>query len=329
MSEKLKVAVIGVGYLGNYHSEKYAKHPSVELVAVVDVHEERARIVAERYQTAFYTDFKKIFGQVDAVSIVVPTDVHYDITKSCFEAGLDVLVEKPLTQKIWQAEKLLALAKSKKKILQVGHLERFNTVTVHANRFLTQPIFIECHRLHSFVTRGTEVDVVLDLMIHDLDIVLSFVPSPILKIDAMGASVLSSNIDIANVRLQFQNGCIANLTASRISMKPMRKMRIFQPDSYMSLDFQNSIVEIYRKVFDGVSNLSEIKGERLSLEKKDALAEEIQAFIKAVQYRTDPIVSAESALEALRLADRIVKHIRKTAKRYYHGLTKDLPAFQI
>ena len=328
MSRKIKIAVIGVGYLGNYHTEKYAKLPDVELVAVVDTNRDRAKAIADRYQTKFYTNYRDVLDQVQAVSIVVPTEYHYAVTQQCLEAGLDVLVEKPMTKKVWQAEKLLALAKNKKTILQVGHLERFNSAIEHAKTILTKPLFIECHRLNSFVERGTDVDVVLDLMIHDLDIILSLVPSPVLKIDAVGTPVLSGNIDIANVRLRFQNGCVVNLTASRISFNPMRKMRIFQPDAYVSLDFNKANVEIYRTVSDDTYSLPQIKGEQLSLQKKDALEEEIRAFVDAVKKRDDLYSSAERALKALKLADQVVREIKKTARKYYPKLTENLPAFQ-
>ena len=245
MSKKLNIAVIGVGYLGNFHCEKYAQHPSVELVSVVDIQEDHAKKIAAHYHTAYTTDYRTLLEghKVDAVSIVTPTDHHYEIARSCLEAGIDVLIEKPITHKVWQAQELVRLAQANGRILQVGHLERFNPAIQKLSTILTRPLFIECHRLHSFVQRGTEVDVVLDLMIHDLDIILSVVRSQVSKIDAVGVAVLSPLIDIANVRLEFHNGCVANITASRVSLKSMRKIRLFQPDCYVSVDFQNASVD--------------------------------------------------------------------------------------
>lgn len=329
MTKKIKVAVIGVGYLGNYHSEKYAKHPSVDLVGVVDTRPERGQSIAARLGTTFYSHVTEIIDKVQAVSVVVPTDQHYDVTKICLEAGLDVLVEKPFTKESWQAEELLALAVKNHCILQVGHLERFNPVVKEAHKFLCAPLFIECHRLNSFVDRGTEVDIVLDLMIHDLDILLNIVPFPVVRIDAIGAPIVSSNIDIANVRLQFQSGCVANLTASRISFKPMRKMRIFQRDAYLSLDFQHSTVDVFRKISGDNALLPEIRGEQFSFEKSDPLQDEIFSFINAVDLRTKPIVTAESALEALTLAEQIVKSIKHTAKQYYPEFSDHLPTLYL
>jgi len=324
MPKRINIAVIGVGYLGSYHTEKYAKNPAVHLVAVVDIDPQRARKAAERFGVAFHTDYRKILNQVDAVTISVPTDFHYEIAKTCLESGVDVLVEKPMTEKVWQAERLLDLAKEKGRILQVGHLERFNPAITRAARFLEKPLFIECHRLNSFAGRGTEINVVFDLMIHDLDIILSFVKSKVARMDAVGVPVLSSHMDIANVRLHFETGCVANITASRISLHPMRKMRVFQPDAYVSLDFHKAHVEIYRRIINPSGGLPELKGESLALEKKDALEEEIRSFVKAVSERSCPVVSAESALEALRLADQIVRQIKKTTRRLDSSMTQEI-----
>ncbi len=317
MSKKLNIAVIGTGYLGNFHSEKYAQHPSVELVSVIDIQEQRAKEIAEKYHTSYATDYRTLLGghKVDAVSIVTPTDSHYEIARSFLEAGIDVLIEKPITHKVWQAEELVRLAHDKGRILQVGHLERFNSVIQKLGTLITHPLFIECHRLHPFVQRGTEVDVVLDLMIHDLDIILSIVRSEISKIDAVGVAVLSPLTDIANVRLEFQNGCVANITASRVSLKSMRKLRLFQPDCYVSVDFQKAVVEIYKRIFNAGESEAELSAETLSLERKDALKEEIDAFIHSVQFRSKPLVSGVEALDALKLAREIMEHIQQKVSK--------------
>lgn len=304
--------MIGVGYLGNFHTEKYTKLPNVELVGVVDANPLRAKEIAAKYHTNAFHSVDDILDRVDAVSIAVPTDQHYEVARKCLEQGIDVLIEKPITHKLWQAEALIDLAKERKCILQVGHLERFNPAIEKMKSSLTHPLFIECHRLHSFVQRGTEVDVVLDLMIHDLDIILDLVQSPVASLDAAGVNVMSDLIDIANVRLKFESGCVANVTASRISMKPMRKIRFFQEDCYVSCDFQTAQVEIYRQVKKQNEKLPEITAETLSLEKKDALEEEIKSFLQAVQTRSRPRVSGEDALRALRLAQSIVDQIHVT-----------------
>lgn len=317
MSKKLNIAVIGAGYLGNFHSEKYAQHPSAQLVSVVDIQEERAKDIAAKYHTSHTADYKTLLRDksVDAVSIVTPTDTHYEIARAFLEAGVDVLIEKPITHKTWQAEELVGLARAEGRILQVGHLERFNPAIQKLSTILTKPFFIECHRLHPFVHRGTEVDVILDLMIHDLDIILNMVPSEVSKIDAVGVAVLSSLIDIANVRLEFKSGCVANITSSRVSLKSMRKIRLFQPDCYVSVDFQEAVIEIYKKTLQEGDRTPELSAETLSLERKDALREEIDAFIGSVQSRTKPLVSGLEALEALKLAQEITENIQqKTPK---------------
>lgn len=317
MSKKINIAVIGTGHLGNFHAEKYSKHSSCCLIGVVDNQPDRAKLIAKRYGTEGYTDFHKILDKVDAVSIAVPTQAHYDIAKTCLTGGVDVLIEKPITHHSWQAEELVTIAKKNNRILQVGHLERFNPAFERVSEIINNPLFIECHRLHSFVSRGTDVDVILDLMIHDLDIILHLVSSDVKKIDALGVSVLSSNIDIANVRLQFQNGCVANITSSRVSVNPLRKIRIFQPDCYASVDFHDSQINLYRKVQSEGEALSEIKLENISLGKKDILDEEIKAFVQSVMHRIPPKVSGEEALKALALAHDIVAVIKKTTKTYY------------
>jgi predicted dehydrogenase len=321
MKKKINAAVIGVGYLGTFHAEKYSQLKDVNLIGVVDVDSDRAKAVADRFQTRSFTDYREIVRDAHAVSIVVPTDRHYEIAKECLERGCDVLIEKPMTEKIWQAENLIEIAKSKGAILQVGHLERFNSAIQGASRFLSAPLFIECHRLHSFVERGTDVDVILDLMIHDLDIILSLVRSRVVRIDAIGTPVLSPYIDIANVRLKFESGCVANVTASRVSFSAIRKIRIFQPSAYVSIDFQASSVDIFRKISPKEKE-AELTAERLSFAKGDALSEEISQFIESVKRRTPPLVGGVQAIEALKLADQIHQQIKKTGRGRGFGRAK-------
>lgn len=248
MADAIPVGVIGVGYLGRHHARLYAELSGARLVGVVDVDAARAREVAAATGSRAFTDYRELLPQVQAVSVVVPTSAHHDVTVACLKAGLDVLLEKPITVTLEEADRLIALADAAKRIIQIGHLERFNGAVRALVTRLAAPRFIESHRLGPFVGRGTDVHVILDLMIHDLDIILSLVRSPITEIRAVGVPVLTPNIDIANARLEFADGCVANITASRVSKDPMRKLRIFQPDAYFSLDYQKQEVVMARRV---------------------------------------------------------------------------------
>ena len=230
MSNKLRAAVIGVGYLGRFHAQKFQSNPDVDLIGVVDADATRAAEIASEVNTQAFTDYRDILSQVDLVSIVVPTKYHFAVAKDCFNAGCHVLLEKPVTQTVAEADELIRLADSKGLVFQVGHLERFNPAVMALKGVLQNPQFIESHRLAPFKTRGTDVNVVLDLMIHDIDILLSLVAHPVKTINSVGVPVLSEEVDIANARLQFENGCVANVTASRASRETMRKMRIFQQE---------------------------------------------------------------------------------------------------
>jgi predicted dehydrogenase len=234
---KLRAAVIGVGYLGKFHVEKYAANSRVEIVGVCDTVLSRAKEWGERVGAQAYADHRDLLGKVDAVSVVVPTDRHHEVARAFLDSGVDVLLEKPIAANLSEADDLIAAARKKGRILQVGHLERFNPAFLAARDRIKIPLFIETHRLTPFRGRGTDVDVVLDLMIHDLDIILSLVRGSVEHIHAVGVPVLADKVDIANVRLQFQGGCEANLTASRISLQDQRRLRIFQPDSYVTIDY--------------------------------------------------------------------------------------------
>ncbi|MBI4040386.1 MAG: Gfo/Idh/MocA family oxidoreductase [Deltaproteobacteria bacterium] len=329
MEKRVNVAVIGVGYLGSFHAEKYSKLPNVRLVGIVDQNKLQAEKVAERYGVSSYEDYHEVLDQVDAVSIAVPTHVHFEIAKTCLLRGIDVLVEKPMTDHVWQAEELIQWSHEKQCILQVGHLERFNPAMVELASILTHPLFVECHRLHAYTVRGTEVDVVLDLMIHDLDIILNLVKSPVAEMDATGVQVLSKWVDIANVRLKFQNGCVANITASRVSLKDMRKMRFFQPDCYVSCDFKQAQCEVVQRIYTVGESLPEIRAKNLSLAKIDVLEEEIKSFLFSVRHRQKPKVTGEEALEALKLAHRIRDQIKISHKDYENYLSHAMPQIQL
>src|SRR5215469_140526 len=245
--QKIRTAVIGVGYLGRFHAQKYAQAPGCELVAVVDTRAETRAEVAAELRVRALEDYRALIGEVDAVSVVTPTPAHFPLARDFLAAGVHVLVEKPITETAEEARELIALAARQQRVLHVGHLERFNAAILAAEPYLNAPRFVECHRLAPYRERGTDVNVVLDLMIHDIDIVQTIVGAPIVSIDAVGTPVFSEEIDIANARIRFANGCVANATASRVSLKTERKMRIFEDDAYLSLDLQQKIVTLIRK----------------------------------------------------------------------------------
>ncbi len=303
--KKLKCAVVGAGYLGKFHAQKYASLPECELVAVVDTNEAVANSVAANNGTKAYTDYNAILGKVDAVSIVVPTSLHHAVAKDFLQAGCHVLVEKPITTTVAEADELIALAKQNQLVLQVGHLERFNPAVLGLEQD-EKPLFIESHRLSPFNPRANDVSVVLDLMIHDIDIILALVDSELERIDASGTAVLTQGTDIANARLLFTNGCVANVTASRISMKMERKMRMFRPSSYVSVDFQNRILTKHKtgpkEMFPGIP---EILTEESVFESGDALLEEIKHFVNCINTGEKPLVSGEAGRRALATAIKI------------------------
>ncbi len=303
--KKLKCAVIGTGYLGKFHAEKYAALPDCELVAVVDINEDSAKAVADKLGAKALTDYHSLLGEVDAVSIVVPTTLHHAVSKDFLLAGAHVLVEKPITVTVAEADDLIAIAKAKQVILQVGHLERFNPAVLGLDK-QEKPLFIESHRLSPFNPRANDVSVVLDLMIHDIDIILALVDSEVERIDASGTPVLTQGTDIANARLLFKSGCVANVTASRISLKMERKMRMFRPSSYVSVDFQNKVLTQHRtgskEMFPGIP---EIETEESVFESGDALLEEIKHFVNCIHTGENPLVSGEAGRRALATAIQI------------------------
>ena len=303
----LKTAVIGVGYLGKFHAQKYHALKHSELISVCDSNIENAKLVAEDLECDYTSDYKSLLGKVNAVSIVVPTQLHFEVAKDFLENGTDVLVEKPITSTLKQAQQLVDIAKTHKRILQVGHLERFNPAMLALNDCLSTPLFIESHRVAPYNPRGADVSVILDLMIHDIDIILDIVQSKVTSISANGVKALSNDIDIANARLEFENGCVANVTASRASLKSERKMRIFQDDTYINLDFQNKILTTYikskdKEMFPGVAD---IESSTQTFEQGDALLAEIESFINTIQTGSTPVVSGEDGLRALETANKI------------------------
>ncbi len=315
---KLKVAVIGAGHLGQYHTQKYALHPDVELVGVVDTVPDRAREVAGRYQTRSFTDYREVLDAVDAVSVAVPTERHFEVGKEVLDAGIHMLIEKPITYDVTHADILIDAARGRDLVLQVGHVERFNPAVVKMESHTRQPIFIECQRLHLFTPRGTDVDVVLDLMIHDLDIILHLVGSQITELNAVGMSVVTDKTDIGNVRLIFKNGAVASLTASRVSNTTVRKIRIFQPNEYLSADClkREFSVTPLTKPETGSDNKPFISSNKTKFPGSDPLADQVHAFISAVRSGTEPVVSGEDGRDALRAALAVIDHINKGCTRF-------------
>jgi predicted dehydrogenase len=303
MNASLRAAVVGVGYLGAFHADKYASLDDVDLVAVVDVDSTRAQTIATRCRTEAATDYRTLFGRVDCVSLAVPTPLHFALTQEFLAHGIDVLVEKPLTASVADGRALVDAAERDGRILQVGHLERFNPAIRALAGVVTQPRFIECHRLAPFTERGTDVDVILDLMIHDLDVILSLVHADVQSVEAVGVPVLSESADIANARLRFTNGCIANITASRVALKRERKIRIFQTDAYVSVDYGDRHVRVCRRV-TGEEGPT-ITVDEHALGDSDALFDEIEHFVHAVRTRQRPLVDGRTALRALELAELI------------------------
>jgi predicted dehydrogenase len=313
----LRVGVIGVGYLGKFHAEKYAHIDDVELVGIVDIDTERAEAVAKQFGARAFSDYRDLMGSVDAVSIVVPTVQHFEISRAFLENGVDVLVEKPMTVTLAEADELIELSKSKGLIIQVGHLERFNPAVVALRDFVKKPMFIESHRLSLYNERGTDVSVVLDLMIHDIDIILNFVKSEVKSIHAAGIAVISDHVDIANARLGFSSGCVANVTASRISMKNERKIRLFQKDAYISVDFADHEITVVQKNSTG-SNAGLIPGmgiKQMCFTKGDALDDELRSFVGAVVSRKAPEVTGQVGRDALNIALSIMEQIHQSSIR--------------
>ena len=301
--DKVRVGVVGVGHLGSIHAKIYKEIPDCTLVAICDIDKGRLGQLSSELGVPGYADHKEIFDKVDAVSIAAPTKLHYRITEEFLKEHKDVLVEKPFTTSLKDAESLVKIAAKNKAILQVGHIERFNSAFAATKKIIQEPKFIECHRLAQFTGRSLDVGAVLDIMIHDIDIVLGLVSSPIKRIESVGINVLTQFEDIANARITFKNGCIANLTASRVSDEAMRKIRIFQKDTYISLDYKEAKASVYRK------SGAMINKENLPIEKEQPLQKELESFIDCVRTRKEPLVSGAVAKEAMKVALEIQNQI--------------------
>ena len=309
-TDRIKTAVIGTGYLGRFHAQKYAAMDDVELVAVVDTDRERAEAVATESGGKACTDLHEVLGDIQAASVVVPNTFHYEVAKPLLEAGVHTMLEKPLTNTVAQADELIAIAADRGVVLQSGHLERFNPAVKILRERTTKPLFIEAHRLSGFKARATDVDVVLDLMIHDIDIVLSVVDAPLEEIRASGLPVLTPNLDIANARLSFAGGCTVNLTASRISLKDMRKIRVFQEGTYISADCaaRENVIATSVPVPGAAPN---VVPELLKHGETDNLREELLSFIRAVKGEQPVEVTGQEGRDALAVAIEINEAIAR------------------
>ena len=331
---RLKVAVVGVGHLGKEHARVYAELPGVELFGVVDTQNTQGEKIAQQYNTRYFSNYKDIIDKVSAVSIAVPTKSHYAIAKEFLQCGVHVMIEKPMTGAVYEAKELIGISKSRGIVLQVGYIERFNPAIVAIKKLSINPKFIECHRLSPFTFRSADIGVVLDLMIHDIDIILHITGSKIKKFDAVGVNVISDKEDIANVRIQFQNGCVANITASRVSLTPMRKMRLFSEDSYISIDYQKKDALIYKKSPKltvkalnisemDVSTIADLKSyvfgdllkiEHIKMDDFEPLKKELESFLDCIVEHKEPVVSGEEGLKAIEVANDILCEIEKNLK---------------
>lgn len=331
---RLKVAVVGVGHLGKEHARVYAEMPGVELFSVVDIQRKQAEKVAQQYNTRYFLNYKDIIDKIQAVSIAVPTKSHYAIAKDFLQHGVHVMIEKPMTGTVLEARELIDISKARGLVLQAGYIERFNPAIAAIKRLSVNPRFIECHRLSPFTFRSADIGVVLDLMIHDIDILLYITNSKVKKFDAVGVNVISDKEDIANVRIQFQNGCVANVTASRVSITPMRKIRLFSEDSYISIDYQKKDALLYKKSPKltlktlnisemDVSTIADLKSyvfgdllkvEHMKIDDYEPLKKELESFVDCIEEHREPVVSGEEGLKAIEVANDILCEIEKNLK---------------
>ncbi|MFH2138299.1 MAG: Gfo/Idh/MocA family oxidoreductase [Candidatus Omnitrophota bacterium] len=302
--KKIKVAVIGTGHLGKIHARIYSQFNDVQLVGVCDADEQKALENASNFNSQAFTQYSALLNKVDAVSIATPTISHFSIATDFLKHNIHVMVEKPITSTISEAEKLIRLARKNKRILQVGHVERFNPAIRTIRKLCKNVQFIECHRLSPFPKRGTDVGVVLDLMIHDIDIILSLIKSPLKSCHAVGVKVLSPYEDIANTRLAFVNGTVCNITASRVSNDILRKIRIFQKNTYISIDYVSQKITVFKK------HGSTITRKDIEVSKKEPLVEELRSFIDCIKKGKQPVVCGKDAKQALQIALTINNQIK-------------------
>ncbi|MBW1852264.1 MAG: Gfo/Idh/MocA family oxidoreductase [Deltaproteobacteria bacterium] len=315
---KLRVGVIGVGHLGEYHVQKYKAMSNVELVGVVDTLPDRADEIARRYDVKAYSRHEKILDMVDAVSLAVPTEMHFEVAKDVLSKGIHLLIEKPISYEVKPADTMINIAREKNLVFQVGLVERFNPAVEKMESLLNRPVFLESHRMNEFTIRGIDVDVVLDLMIHDLDIILHNVPSEVKEVHAVGISVITDKTDIANARIVFEDGTVANLTASRVSNKTLRKIRVFQPDAYFSVNClkrEISVIRLDLAVKD-LNDFPQLTTNKIKFPGRDPLADEISSFVSAVINGSEPVVSGVDGRRALEVALGIIGQIESGCKSF-------------
>ena len=305
MANSIKVGVVGIGHLGSIHARIYSQLQGAQLVAVCDTQADRARAAARQHRCEALTDFRELLKRVDAVSVAVPTQQHFPVARESLALGVHTLIEKPITTTVEEADQLLKLVGKDGPILQVGHVERYNAALRRVQDSLSDPRFVEVHRLAPFQPRGTEVGVVLDLMIHDIDLLLGLIRKPVRRVDAVGVKVLTPFEDIANAQVTFESGAVANLTASRISRDAMRKFRIFQADTYISMDLMKQAVEIYRHKDGKISN------ERLAITGEEPLKAELSAFLDSIRHNRPPPVSGREARDVLALALEVTRLVHE------------------
>ncbi|MFZ3073172.1 MAG: Gfo/Idh/MocA family oxidoreductase [Thermodesulfobacteriota bacterium] len=320
--KKLRIGVVGAGYLGRFHAQKYSELENIDLVGVVDIDAEKSASVAAEVKTKAFSSIEEIFGKVDAVSIVTPTETHCKVGLEFLSRGISTLIEKPISVTIKEAEALISEAEARGAVLQVGHLERFNPAVVALAGKVKNPMFIESHRLSPFPHRALDVDVVLDLMIHDIDIILNMVKSEIESVEAVGIPVMSNKIDIANARIKFANGCVADVTASRISKERTRKIRLFQSDAYISIDYAHQKISVSRLKREEGSMVPSIVEDVLQIEKGDSLKEEIISFVDCVVNKKPPLVSGKDGVRALQAAILIQSAMAKSLERLSRHIGK-------
>ena len=326
MDNKLKIGLVRVGHLGTFHLKLIKEITKAEFVGFYEADRDKASKISEEYNIKSFDSYDSLLADVEAVSIVTPTNLHFEAAKNALLKDRHVFIEKPFTETIPQAKELLKIAEDRKLKIQIGHIERFNPAILSLDRYNLQPLFIESHRLDQFKPRGVDVAVVLDLMIHDIDVILSLVKSPVEKVEANGVAIVSDSVDIANARITFKNGTVANVTASRISQKKMRKMRIFQKDAYVSIDFQQGFSEVFRLAEENEKNISmainlgqiekgkqkrNIVYEQPEIKEVNALKYELELFVTSVLEDRDPVVTGIDGLHALEVADMIMEQIKK------------------
>ncbi|MGC1712555.1 MAG: Gfo/Idh/MocA family oxidoreductase [Methyloceanibacter sp.] len=312
MADQIRVAIVGAGYFGRFHADHYSRNPRAKLIAVVDTSAERARAVAAEFGAEPLSDYREIIGKVDAVSVAVPTPLHYDIAHALAGAGMHILVEKPITDSVSSATALADLAEQRKLVLQVGHIERFSSAYKTLAKVIVDPLYFESYRIAPWKNRGVEVDVILDLMIHDIDMIIGLVASPVVKVDAVGTPVLGQRIDVANARLTFASGCVANVTASRVAYKTERKLRVFARNHYLSCDLGEGRIQGYRLRGDPMTEgLAAIAMETYEIPKEDSLGNEIEAFLDCIATGNKPLVDGRAGCDALRVAKMINESIQE------------------